>query len=198
MKVRRAVTNAVFGGTVVVLLIIAGVGYSLYFTNMHAGQEMTSVMTETVNHTMTVTENMTETMTNTMTATSTSVVSESAIQFAPVSGQMIHSAWVLVQPAGSEYAVSVHAEGLESTQGTGNVYIVEATSSSGSMSMAPIGPNGTSSEFETTSGGVGNFFILLGQNPYNAFESIEIVYLPGMQMSNGTVVATASLTMMMH
>ena len=91
--------------------------------------------------------------------------------------------------------MSVHAEGLESTMGTGNVYNVEAASASGGMSVSPIGRNATSSEFETTSGGVGNFFILLGQNPYSAFENIQIVFLPGMQMGNGTVVATASLMM---
>ena len=195
MKVRRAVTNAVFLGTVVVLLIFSGIGYSLYFISMPAGHE-TSVMTVTTDAMM-VTESMNHTTTQTMAEGSTSAVTESAVQFTPAPGQMVHSAWALIEPAGSGmYAVSVHAEGLESTQGTGNVYIVEATSASGSMSVAPIGPNGTSSEFETTGSGVGDFFVLLGQNPYSAFESIEIVYLPGMQMSNGTVVATASLTMM--
>jgi hypothetical protein len=67
---------------------------------------------------------------------------------------------------------------------------------SGSMAVVPIGPNATASEFETSSNGVGNFFILLSQNPYSAFENVQIVYLPGMQMTNATVVATATLTMM--
>jgi hypothetical protein len=178
MKVRRGVSNAVFAGTAVVLLIIAGVGFTLYLTN------------STTTHT--TTENMTETST-------TMANSTEAIQFAPATGQMIHTAWLLIEPTGSgEYAVSVYAQGLESTQGTGSAYIVEATSSSGSMSTAPIGPNATASEFETTSAGVGSYFVVLMQNPYSSFENIQIVYLPGMQMSSAMVVATATLTMMSH
>ena len=184
MKSRSGVSNTVFAGTTIVLLILAGLGFSLYFTNSPAV------------HTTTV--NMTETMTN----TSTSVMTEtsngtSAIAFTPAKGQMIHTAWLLIEPSGmGHYALAIHAEGLESTQSMGSDYIVEGAQSSGSMAVVPIGPNATASEFETTSGGVGNFFIILGQNPYTSFENIQIVYLPGMQMTNATVVATASLTMM--
>lgn len=182
MKVRPGVSNAVFAGTSVVLLIIAGFGFSLYLTTPHS--------------TVTTTETMAETMTSTAT---TSAGSPDAILFAPATGQMVHSAWLLIEPSGSgEYAVSVYAQGLESTQGTGNVYIVEGAQSSGSMSMVPIGPNETASEFETTSSGVGAYFVQLMQNPYTSYESIQIVYVPGMQMSSAVVVATANLTMMSH
>jgi hypothetical protein len=173
MKVRRGVSNAVFAGTTVVLLILVGIGFSLYLTSPG---------------THTTTENMTET------TGTTETMAGNAIQFTPVTGQMVHTAWLLIEGAGpGDYAVSIHAEGLESTQQTGSDYIVEAQQSSGSMAVVPIGPNATASEFETTSAGVGNFFVMLMQNPFTSFENIEIVYLPGMQMTNATVVATASL-----
>jgi hypothetical protein len=183
MKVRIGVSNAVFAGTTVVLLIIAGVGFALYFTSSSSAHTTTDNMTET----------MTQTSTSVMTETSNGT---EAVQFTLATGSMIHSAWLLIEPAGmDQYAVSIHAEGLESTQSTGSDYIVEGAQSSGSMAVVPIGPNATASEFETSSSGVGNFFILLGQNPYSSFENVQIVYLPGMQMTNATVVATASLAM---
>ena len=183
MKIRKGVSNAVFAGTAVVLVIIAGIGFALYLTNSPSPVTTTDNMTET----------MTQTSTTTMSETSNGT---SAIEFSPVTGQMIHSAWLLIEPAGmDQYALVVHAEGLESTQSTGSDYIVEGAQSTGSMAVVPIGPNATASEFETGSNGVGNYFVLLSQNPYTAFENVQIVYLPGMQMTNATVVATAALTM---
>ena len=184
MRKRSGVSTALFVGTSVVLLILVGIGFGLYFTNSPTTQTMTENMTST------------ETMTQTAVASTNGT---DAIQFTPASGQMIHSAWLLIEPAGSgDFAVSVYAQGLESTQGTGNAYIVEAQESSGSMSVVPLGPNATASEFETTSQGVGSYFTVLMQDPYTSFENVQIVYLPGMQMSNAVVVATASLTMMSH
>ena len=178
MKVRSGVSNAVFAGTAIVLVILAGIGFSLYFTSTGAS---------------TTTDNMTATMTHTVTA---SMNATDASQFTPATGQMIHTAWLLIEPTGSgDYAVSVFAQGLESTQATGSIYIVEGTQSSGSMGVVPIGANATASEFGTTSQGVGSYFTLLMQNPYDSFENVQIVYLPGMQMGNATVVATATLSM---
>ena len=183
MKLRPGVSTTVFAGTTVVLLILAAVGFSLYLTNSSASHTTTEDMTET------------------MTSTSTSVMTETsngteAISFTPATGQMIHSAWLLIEPSGMhDFALAIHAEGLENTQSMGSDYIVEGTQSSGSMSVVPIGPNATASEFDTSSSGAGNFFIILGQNPHSTFENIQIIYLPGMQMTNATVVATASLAM---
>lgn len=175
MILRRGVSTAVFAGTSIVLLVLAGIGFSLYLTSP-------------VTHT--TTENMTETMTSSMTET----MAGNAIKFAPATGQMVHTGWLLIEAAGQgDYAVAVHAEGLESTQQMGSIYIVEAEQASGSMAVVPIGPNATASEFETSSAGAGNFFIVLMQNPFTSFENIQIVYLPGMSMTNATVVATASL-----
>jgi len=176
MLVRRGVSNVVFAGTSIVLLIVAGIGFSLYLTSAST--------------THTTTQNMTETTTTGMTET----MAGNAIQFTPATGQMMHTGWLLIQSAGTgEYAVSVHAEGLESTQAMGSVYIIETEQSSGNMAVNPIGPNATASEFETDAAGVGNFFVVLMQNPFTSFENIQIVYLPGMEMANATVVATASL-----
>ena len=183
MKVRPGVSNAVFAGTAIVLLILAGIGFSLYFTS--SGSTTTENMTET--------HNMTETMTETATSMTNAT---GAFRFTPATGQMIHSAWLLIEPAGSgDFAVSVYAQGLESTQSTGSDYIIEATQRTGSMAVVPIGPNATASEFETTSQGAGAYFTVLMQNPFNSYENVQIVYLPGMQMSNATVVATATLPM---
>jgi hypothetical protein len=177
------VTSTVFGAVVVVLLIVAAVGYALYFTTPH-GQTGSGIMTETVTQTVSTTSG-------------TSSGGTGAVQFAPATGQMVDNAWLLVEPTASgQFAVSIHAEGLESTQGMGSVYIVEGAESSGAMAVVPVGPNATASEFETTSNGVGSYFILLSQNPYTTFESVQIVYLPGMEMTNATVVATATLAMM--
>lgn len=196
MNLRPGISNSVFAGTTLVLLILAGVGFSLYLTTPHAPSTTTENMTETTTATMTEGMTSTEVVTSTVVSTSTAGAPE-AIQFAPVPGQMVHDAWLLVEPTGSgEYAISVYAEGLESTQGSGNVYIVEATESSGMMSTIPLGPNATASEFETTSGGVGSYFVQLMQDPHSAFESVQIVFLQGMQMSNSTVVAVADLAMM--
>jgi hypothetical protein len=185
MKVRKGVANAVFAGTVVVLVIVAGVGFSLYFSRSTVAQTMT--------------ENMTETMTETMTPTSTQMAAGTAVQFTPATGQMVHTAWLVIEPTESgQYALSVYAQGLESTQSTGSDYIVEGTQSSGAMAVVPVGPNATASEFETSSTGTGSFFTLLNQNPYTSFENVQLVFLPGMEMTNATVVATATLTMTTH
>jgi hypothetical protein len=126
----------------------------------------------------------------------TETMNADAIKFTPATGQMFHSGWLLIEPTGTgQYAVSVHAEGLENTQITRSDYIVEGAQSSGAMAVVPVGPNATASEFGTSSVGVGNFFIVLGQNPFTTFENFQIVYLPGMSMTNATVVATASLIM---
>jgi hypothetical protein len=186
MKSRAGASNAVFAGTVVVLLILAGIGFALYLSNSPSIQTTTDNVTETMTHVSTTV--MTETANGT-----------DAVEFTPTTGQMIHSAWLLIEPAGmNQYALAIHAEGLENTQSMGSDYIVEGAQSSGSMSVVPVGPNATASEFGTSNNGAGDFFILLSQNPYSTFENIQIVYLPGMQMTNATVVATASLTMMAH
>lgn len=190
MQARRAVTNQAFAATVVALVLIAAIGFTLYLTKPTVMESMTETMTETV--TQPVTTTMTETM-------SQSASGASAIPFTPATGQMLHNAWLLVGKTESgQYAISIYAQGLDTTEGTGNDYIIEGAQSSGSMLVVPIGPNATASEFEVGSNGVGLYFTLLNQNPVTNFENIEIVFLPGMQMNNATVVATASLSMMSH
>lgn len=146
----------------------------------------------------------TQTVTQTVSQTSSEAMSESttgameatpiAFQLMPAAGQMFHSGWVLVgQTDSGRYALSVHAEGLE-TASAGD-YIVEGQQSSGSMLVVPLGANATSSEFGGGSNGVGNFFIVLNVNPLSAYESIQILYLPEMQMADATLVASAHLSM---
>lgn len=204
MHPRRAVTNQAFGVAVVALILVAAVGYGLYLTRPPMTETMTETttqpMTETTTNTMTQTMTVTVTnaMTETTTQTTTSVSTGEALSFAAQSGQMIGNALLLIQPAGMNggYALSIYAPGLEPSMGTGSNYIVEGAQTSGSMALVPVTGNVTTSEFEAGSNGVGQFFALLSQNPYSSFESIQIFYLPGMSMSNATLVATASLSMM--
>ena len=114
----------------------------------------------------------------------------SALQAQP--GQMFHSGWVFISSlGGGDYAVSIHAEGLEGPQ-AGN-YIVEGVTRGATMQMVPISGNATASEFDASASGVGNYWTVLMQNPSSSFESIDPVYLPGMSMTNAALVASVQL-----
>jgi hypothetical protein len=107
------------------------------------------------------------------------------------SGQMIHSGWVLVSPIGSgDYAVSLHAEGLEGA--SSGAYIVEGVTRQG-MNMVPLAGTVGASEFVAGVNGSGNFWTTLMQNPSTAYEGIDLIYLPGMNMTHATLVASAQL-----
>src|SRR5579871_6661134 len=125
-KSRSAVSNGIFGAAVVVLIVVAAIGYGLYGTA--AGKPA-------VTSTFTVTSVSTEVLTTSemgMTATTSGNASSGcACMFTPKSGAMIGSAWFVVGQTEkpNQYAVSIHAEGLE-PNGT---YIVEVTQMSGGM-----------------------------------------------------------------
>ncbi len=174
---RRAVSNAVFAATVVVLLAVAAGGFLLYGTK--------PAMEET----------MTVTATRSPSSSSISEGAAPAIAFTPAKGQMFGGGWLIVAPLGNgSYAISIHATGLEPA--SMGAYIVEGAQNSGQMAKVPIaGNNATQSEFTADSLGSGQFFAVLHQKPSSAYESVSIVFLPGMQMQNAVVVATASLTM---
>lgn len=115
-----------------------------------------------------------------------------ALALQPKAGQMIHSGWVVIASVGSgDYAISVHADGLEPP--SSGAYIVEGVSRTGNMSATPIGANATASEFDAGSDGVGSYWTVIMQNPTSSFEAIDLVYLPGMNMAQATVVASATL-----
>ena len=115
-----------------------------------------------------------------------------ALPLKPQSGQMINTGWVFVSPVGSgDYAVFVHAEGLEPP--SSGAYIVEGVMRGGSMNMVPISANATGSEFDANLNGVGNYWTVLMQDPRTSFEAIDLLYLPGMSMTNAALVATVQL-----
>jgi hypothetical protein len=178
---RRAVSTAVFGVTVVVLLAVAASGFLLYGTR------------STMEGTITVTTS--DTMGHSSSSNAMSETAAPAIAFTPANGQMFGRGWLIVAPLGNgSYAVTLHATGLESAS-MGD-YIVEAAQNSGQMATVPIaGANTTQSEFTADSNGNGQFFAVLHQEPSSIYESVSIVYLPGMEMQNAAVVATASLKM---
>ncbi|HZW57658.1 MAG TPA: hypothetical protein VFF30_15325 [Nitrososphaerales archaeon] len=203
LRNRSAIANGIFGAAVVILIVVAAVGFGLYGTAV--SKTLTSTSTVMVTATNVSTEMMTtemmETSTVMMTGRSNSTEmmngssSGGAYMFTPKSGAMISSAWLLVVPTDmmNEYAVSIHAEGLE-PNGT---FIVEATPASGTMmeptpiSSHSMNMNTTSaSEFQADRNGTANYWIVLDTNPLTTFESVQLVFLPGMSMQNATEVAS--------
>ena len=183
-------STAIFASVVVVLVIVAGIGYGLYETTNHSQMTETSTaMTET----MTSTQTMTETMT-----TSEMTYQTSAYEFTAAGGGMINNAWLLVAPLGmDEYAVSVHAEGLEAN----GTYVLEGILTTGSMQTVPISFESTmmnetsASEFQSNANGTGLYWIQLSSNPVTTFENVQLYYVPDMMMQNATLLASASFTM---
>jgi len=115
-----------------------------------------------------------------------------SLSLQPKSGQMIHTGWVIIASIGSgDYVVSLHADGLEPPSSGG--YIVEGVQRTTSMNVVPIGANETASEFDATTTGTGSFWTVLMENPSTSFEAINLVYLPGMSMTQATVVASTQL-----
>jgi hypothetical protein len=175
------VSTAVFGVTVVVLIAVAASGFFLYGTRPAMEQTMTVTASES--------------MSQSSSSSAMSQTAAPAVAFTPTSGAMFGNGWLIVAPLGNgSYAVTLHATGLESAS-MGD-YVVEGAQNSGQMATVPIaGTNATQSEFTADSDGNGQFFAVLSQAPSSIYESISIVYLPGMDMQNAAVVATASLTM---
>ncbi len=175
---RTAISNTVFAVTVVVLLVVAASGFLLYANRSPMEETMTVTSTASA-----------------ASSTQTSTMSNEAVAFAAVHGQMFGSGWLVVAPLGNgDYAVTVQATGLEPSA-MGN-YIVEAAQKTGQMANVPIaGTNDTQSEFDADVHGTGVYFTTLMENPASTYESVSLVYLPGMEMQNATVVATAPLTM---
>ncbi len=176
---RRAVSPAVLTSVVIALVILAGAGFGLYLTK----PTVTSTTTEVMTHT----EVMTET------------TPKPAIPFLPAPNVMmaegIHNAYLIIAPVGSgHWSVEIHGEGLESTGGTNNIYIVEAQQKSGTMASMPmVAQNTTASEFGVGIDGIGQYFIILNLDPTVNFKSVQLVFLGGMEMSNATAIATATL-----
>lgn len=106
-------------------------------------------------------------------------------------GQMIRSAWLFIAPVGKgQFAVSLHAEGLKLPSSGG--YLIEGVTRQGAK-MVPLGPTEIASEFDATNDGVGTYWLVLNQNPSTTYQTIVVLYLAGMQMSNAVLVASAAL-----
>jgi hypothetical protein len=115
-----------------------------------------------------------------------------ALSLTPKSGQMIHTGWVvLASVGGGDYVISLHADGLEPPSSGG--YIVEGVQRTTAMNVVPIAGNATASEFDAGADGAGSYWTVIMQNPTRSFEAIDLVYLPGMNMAQATVVASTQL-----
>jgi hypothetical protein len=188
-KRRIGVSSAIFATSVIVLVLIAAGGFALYASK----PAVTSTVTETATATRTApATTQTEVMNHT--ATTTEMMAEPAIPFTPAKGQMIHDAWLITAPLGNgRYALSIHAQGLEGM--SMGAYLVEGTQHGTNVTVPVGGQNTTLSEFEADGRGNGQFFITLNQNPAMVYDTISLVFLRGMQMTNTTVAATAHVGM---
>ncbi len=192
---RAGVSSAIFASSIIVLVLIASGGFTLYATKPSVASTITvtqtapaATRTEVMNHTATMTETMVRNQ------TMTEVMAEPAIPFTPTKGQMIHDAWLIVAPLGNgKYALSIHSQGLEEM--SKGAYLVEGTQHGTNVAVPVGGQNVTLSEFEAGSGGNGQFFIILNQNPAMTYDTISLVFLPGMQMTNAIVAAKAHVGM---
>ncbi|MDE1852287.1 MAG: hypothetical protein KGI38_00920 [Thaumarchaeota archaeon] len=157
---------------VIALIVIAAAGFGLYVTKPSVTATSTEVMT--------------------------AMEASPAMAFIPAPNVMmaegIRNGYLVVAPLGNgNYSVEIHAEGLEPTTGTGNIYIVEGQQKSGTMASGPIiAQSAHASEFEVGSDGIGQYFVILTANPATSFESVQLVFLGGMSMGNATVIATAT------
>ena len=180
---RSGISNTIFAGTVAVLVVVAIAGFGLYAVALTHTSSTTEMMT-------TSTESMT---------TSAMANATNSYAFTPHSGAMVNNAWLLVGEVGMhEYAISVHAEGLESN----GTYILEGALTSGSMQTVPISSQSMTmnetgaSEFQTNLNGTGTYWIVLDSNPVSTFENIQLFYIPQGMMQDASLVATVSFTMM--
>lgn len=137
-------------------------------------------------------QNQITSLQNSLTQANQSANASKALALAPHPGAMIHTGWVIITAVGNgDYAIVVHAEGLEPPSSGG--YIVEAAQRTTAMNVVPIGANATASEFDAGADGVGNYWTVIMENPTTSFESIELMYLPGMNMAQASLVASVSL-----
>jgi len=207
-KKTAAISNGIFGVSVVALIVIAAIGFGLYGSAASKAPATTTLTLTTANVSTEIITSLETMMNHSTTSSMTESVGNSssssgcACMFTPKSGAMISSAWLLIAPTEMmhQYAVSVHAAGLE-PNGT---YIVEGQLMTGGMATVPISSlsmhmNTTSaSEFQSDKNGTGNYFVLLDSNPSTVFENVELLFLPGMVMQNATLVATVNLPSMMN
>lgn len=184
------ISNTIFASTIAVLVVVAVAGFGLYAVSL------TNTTTSTTE--MMTTSSMTESMSESTTSSAMSNHS-SAYAFTPQTGAMINNAYLLVGEVGmNEYAISVHAEGLESN----GTYILEGALASGSMNTVPISSQSMTmnetgaSEFQSSSNGTATYWIVLDSNPCTTFENMQLFYLPHDVMANATLVAAVSFTMM--
>ena len=189
---KSGVSTTIFGTVVVVLIVVAGVGFGLYGSALNGSKIGT--ITQTTTDMMTPTEVMTSSTTMTQT-----ISVKNAYEFVASSGAMMSNAWLLVVPLGMhQYAVSIQAEGLE-VNGT---YIVEGAETSGAMMTVPISSERmnmnttTASEFQSANDGTGLYWIVLNSNLSSVFENIQLYYLTGMSIQNEILVAPATFQVM--
>jgi hypothetical protein len=119
-------------------------------------------------------------------------MSGSAISLMPASGSMPpHDVWFIITPLqGGKYVVGLHAAGLE----TNGSYLVEGVTKGAQMNTVPIATTATDSEFVPDNHGNGVYWHVFDIDPRTQFESVELLYLPNMQMQGAMQVASGTLS----
>jgi hypothetical protein len=129
---------------------------------------------------------------NTMMHNEVQSMSGSAISLMPASGSMPpHDVWFITTPLqGGKYVVVLHAAGLE----TNGSYLVEGVTKGAQMNTVPIASPATDSEFVPDNHGNGVYWHIFDVDPRTQFESVELLYLPNMQMQGAMQVAGGTLS----
>jgi hypothetical protein len=119
-------------------------------------------------------------------------MSGSAISLMPASGSMPpHDVWFIITPIqGSKYVVVLHAAELE----TNGSYLVEGVTKGAQMNSVPIATTATDSEFVSDNHGNGVYWHIFEIDPRTQFESVELLYLPNMQMHGAMQVPSGTLS----
>ena len=129
---------------------------------------------------------------NTMMHNEMQSTSGSAISLMPASSSMPpHDVWLIITPLqGGKYVVVLHAAGLE----TNGSYLVEGVTKGAQMNTVPISNTTTDSEFVPDNHGNGVYWHVFDIDPRTQFESLELLYLPSMQMQGAMQVASGTLS----
>jgi len=178
LRARERSGPSALGPIVIVsLLALSAVGFGLYLSKPGVISTSSQVVTQSI----TVTKDIIPR------------AEMNAIPFLPQYRQSVHDAWLLFAPdQNGSFVLSIHAEGLSPTLGTGGSYLVRGLMVNPSVVWVPIGRGIVNSTLQADASGVGNFYVVLSQNPELVYESIQI---DRQFASNSTliVIATASL-----
>ncbi len=129
---------------------------------------------------------------NTMLYNEMQSTSGSAVSLMPAYSSMPpHDVWFIITPLQvGKYVVVLRAAGLEAN----GSYLVEGVTKGAQMNTIPIANTATDSEVVPDNHGNGVYWHIFDSDPRTQFESVELLYLPNMQMQGAMQVASGTLS----